>query len=58
MLSKETVGDFELAFHEYNKSFRPFIEEVQANAEMMVDFLIPRTEEAIRERNSQTGNEL
>jgi 2-polyprenyl-6-methoxyphenol hydroxylase-like FAD-dependent oxidoreductase len=46
-------GNFELAFHEYNKSFRPFIEEVQTNAEMMVDFLIPRTKEAIRERISQ-----
>lgn len=47
-------GDFELAFQEYNKSFRPFIEEVQANAAKFgVEFLIPRTEEAIKERNSQ-----
>lgn len=47
-------GDFELAFQEYNKSFRPFIEEVQANAvKFGVEFLIPRTEEAIKERNSQ-----
>jgi hypothetical protein len=46
----------ELAFQEYNKSFRPFIEEVQANAEMMVDFLVPRTEEAIRERISQAAS--
>lgn len=46
-------GHFELAFQEYNKSFRPFIEEIQATAEMSVDFLVPRTEEAIRERNSQ-----
>ncbi|RTE06768.1 FAD-dependent monooxygenase [Paenibacillus whitsoniae] len=51
-------GDYELAFQEYNKSFRPFIEEVQANAALTVDFLVPRTEEAIRERNSQTGNDL
>ncbi|MBA2937412.1 FAD-dependent monooxygenase [Paenibacillus sp. CGMCC 1.16610] len=46
-------GNYELAFEEYNKSFRPFIEEVQATAEMTVDFLVPRTEEAIRTRNSQ-----
>ncbi|SDW99033.1 2-polyprenyl-6-methoxyphenol hydroxylase [Paenibacillus sp. CF384] len=51
-------GDYELAFQEYDKSFRPFIEEVQANAAMFVDFLVPRTEKAIRERNSQTGNDL
>lgn len=43
----------ELAFQAYNESFRPFIEEVQADAAMMVDFLIPQTAEAIRERNSQ-----
>jgi 2-polyprenyl-6-methoxyphenol hydroxylase-like FAD-dependent oxidoreductase len=47
-------GNFELAFQEYNKSFRPFIEEVQASAAKFgVEFLVPRTEEAIRERNSQ-----
>lgn len=55
---QKSDGDFELAFQEYNKSFRPFIEEVQANAAMFVDFLVPRTEEAIRERNLQTGNDL
>lgn len=47
-------GNFELAFQEYNTSFRPFIEEVQASAAKFgVEFLVPRTEEAIRERNSQ-----
>jgi 2-polyprenyl-6-methoxyphenol hydroxylase-like FAD-dependent oxidoreductase len=47
--------DFALAFEEYNRSFRPFVEEVQANAVSFgLDFLIPRTEEAIRKRNSQT----
>ncbi|ODP29485.1 Salicylate 1-monooxygenase [Paenibacillus nuruki] len=45
--------DVELAFQTYNKSFRPFIEEVQADAAMMVEFLIPQTEDAIRERNAQ-----
>ena len=46
-------GIFELAFQEYNESFRPFIEEVQANVVSFgVEFLIPRTMEAIRERNT------
>ena len=47
-------GNYDLAFEEYNKSFRPFIEEVQASAAKFgVEFLVPLTEEAIRERNSQ-----
>lgn len=51
---KKCDGNYELAFQEYNTSFRPFIEEVQVNAEKFgVEFLIPRTEEAINERNSQ-----
>jgi 2-polyprenyl-6-methoxyphenol hydroxylase-like FAD-dependent oxidoreductase len=46
-------GNFELAFAEYNRSFRPFIEQVQADAEKFgVEMLVPRTEEAIRERNT------
>lgn len=50
-------GDFELAFQEYNRSFRPFIEDVQAGAEKFgVEMLVPRTQEAIRERNSQTSS--
>jgi 2-polyprenyl-6-methoxyphenol hydroxylase-like FAD-dependent oxidoreductase len=45
-------GNFSLAFLEYNKSFRPFIEDVQADAvNFGMEMLIPRTEEAIRERN-------
>ena len=48
-------GNFELAFQEYNKSFRPFIEEVQAGVvNFGLEILIPRTEEAIRKRNTQT----
>ncbi len=48
-------GNFELAFQEYNESFRPFIEKVQADAVSFgVEFLVPRTAEAIRERNTQT----
>jgi 2-polyprenyl-6-methoxyphenol hydroxylase-like FAD-dependent oxidoreductase len=46
-------GNFELAFQDYNESFRPFIEEVQANALNTLDVLIPKTEEAIRKRNTQ-----
>ena len=45
-------GNFEPAFGEYNKNLRPFIEEVQATAEINVrENFIPRTEEAIRKRN-------
>ncbi|WP_142688151.1 FAD-dependent monooxygenase [Chitinophaga polysaccharea] len=44
-------GDYESAFNEYNKQLRPFIEKVQAEAEATLEFLLPGTEEAIRERN-------
>ncbi|MBD2753501.1 FAD-dependent monooxygenase [Spirosoma validum] len=48
-------GNFELAFDEYNQNLRPFIEEVQATAELNVrENFIPKTEEAIRKRNAQT----
>ncbi|MFD2934014.1 FAD-dependent monooxygenase [Spirosoma flavum] len=47
-------GNFNLAFQEYNKNLRPFIEEVQATAELNIkENFIPRTEEAIRKRNTQ-----
>lgn len=47
-------GNFELAFQEYNQSFRPFIESVQAEAVRMgLESLVPRTEEAIRKRNKE-----
>ena len=47
-------GNFELAFQDYNQNLRPFIEEVQATAELNVrENFIPRTEEAIRKRNAQ-----
>jgi 2-polyprenyl-6-methoxyphenol hydroxylase-like FAD-dependent oxidoreductase len=49
-------GNFELAFRDYNKNLRPFIEEVQARAELnLIEGFIPKTEEAIRERNAQTN---
>ncbi|MEB0260818.1 MULTISPECIES: FAD-dependent monooxygenase [unclassified Mucilaginibacter] len=45
-------GNYELAFADYNKELRPFIEEVQATAEFNVrENFIPRTEEAIQKRN-------
>lgn len=49
-------GDFELAFKEYDKRFRPFIDEVQSGVvNSALEALMPRTEEAIRKRNSQKG---
>jgi 2-polyprenyl-6-methoxyphenol hydroxylase-like FAD-dependent oxidoreductase len=52
-------GNYEQAFLEYNQSFRPFIEEVQAAAVSFgLEMLIPRTEEAIRERNTNKENRL
>lgn len=44
-------GNFELAFQEYNASFHPYIENVQANAANNLDVLVPKTEDAVRERN-------
>ncbi|WP_217603717.1 FAD-dependent monooxygenase [Chitinophaga sp. GbtcB8] len=47
-------GNFELAFLDYNKNFRPFIEEVQAKVVSVgLDILVPATEEAIRKRNTE-----
>jgi len=48
-------GNHELAFQEYNTNLRPFIQEVQATAELNIkENFIPRTEEAIRKRNVET----
>jgi 2-polyprenyl-6-methoxyphenol hydroxylase-like FAD-dependent oxidoreductase len=47
-------GDFALAFAEYDRSFRPYIEEVQADVVSFgLEMLLPRTEEAIARRNGQ-----
>ena len=47
-------GNYESAFQEYNHSFRPFIEEVQADVvHFGVEALIPRTEAAIIKRNKE-----
>jgi 2-polyprenyl-6-methoxyphenol hydroxylase-like FAD-dependent oxidoreductase len=45
--------NFARAFAEYDESFRPFIEQVQADAVRFgLEGLCPRTEEAIRKRNT------
>ena len=50
-------GDHERAFRAYDVSLRPFIEEVQAEAVRTgLESLVPRTEEAIRARNSRTDH--
>jgi len=47
-------GDFEMAFIEYNKSFRPFIDELQDDVlNFNLDVLVPKTEEAVRKRNKE-----
>ena len=47
-------GDFKLVFQQWYASFLPFIAEVQANAvNFGLEMLVPRTEEAIHERNKQ-----
>jgi 2-polyprenyl-6-methoxyphenol hydroxylase-like FAD-dependent oxidoreductase len=49
-------GNFESAFQDYNKDLRPFIEEVQATAELNLrENFILETEEAIRKRNTQVS---
>ena len=56
---QKNKGDYELAFQDYNQNLRPFIEEVQANAvKFGLEMLVPRTEEAIRERNAQLSATL
>jgi 2-polyprenyl-6-methoxyphenol hydroxylase-like FAD-dependent oxidoreductase len=48
--------NFNAAFRDYDTNFRPFIEEIQAEAVRVgLDILAPRTEGAIRKRNAQTG---
>lgn len=50
-------GNFELAFQDYNSTFRPFIEQVQSEViDFGLDVLIPKTEEAIIKRNKEGFN--
>jgi len=47
-------GNFEFAFEEYNRSFRSFIDQVQAEVvNYGLEALIPRTEAAIQKRNKE-----
>lgn len=47
-------GDHETAFAEYNRSLRPFVEEVQAHAvEFGLPMFVPASEEALIRRNAQ-----
>lgn len=47
-------GNYEAAFEDYNQNLRPFIEQIQAHAVSFgLEMLVPRTEEAIRKRNTQ-----
>ena len=47
-------GNVELALKEYDRSLRPFVEKVHANAiDFGLEMLVPRTEAAIRERNAR-----
>ncbi|WP_233525576.1 FAD-dependent monooxygenase [Chitinophaga silvisoli] len=47
-------GDYVMAFQDYNHALRPFIESVQAEAELNArEKFIPRTEEAINQRNME-----
>lgn len=48
---EKNKGNFELAFEEYNRDLRPFIEEVQTGAVQMLDKLLPATQEEIDWRN-------
>ncbi len=48
---EKSNGNFELAFDEYNRDLRPFIEEVQTGAVQMLDKLLPKTQEEIDWRN-------
>ena len=48
-------GNLEAAFQDYNQQLHPFIDEVQATAKLNIkENFIPRTEEAIHNRNTKT----
>jgi 2-polyprenyl-6-methoxyphenol hydroxylase-like FAD-dependent oxidoreductase len=47
-------GDLRTAFQEYDQSFRPVVEGIQAHAvEFGLEMFLPRSEEAIKKRNIQ-----
>ena len=45
-------GNVELAFQDYNESFHPYIERVQANAVNNLNALNPKPEDDVRKRNA------
>ncbi len=50
-------ADVEQAFQYYNQSFRPFVEEVQTGVtDFALDILLPKTQEAIEQRNMNGFN--
>jgi 2-polyprenyl-6-methoxyphenol hydroxylase-like FAD-dependent oxidoreductase len=49
-------GDLRAAFQEYDESFRPTVEGIQAHAVAFgLEMFMPRSEEAIQRRNTQLG---
>ena len=51
---KKYPGDFRRAFEEYDVILRPTVEEIQTQAiEIGLEMFLPRSEEAIRQRNLQ-----
>jgi 2-polyprenyl-6-methoxyphenol hydroxylase-like FAD-dependent oxidoreductase len=47
---EKNSSNFVLAFKDYNRDLRPFIEETQTAAVQMLDLLLPRTEEEVQLR--------
>ena len=51
-------GDHRAAFQEYDQSFRPTVEQIQAHAvEVGLEMFMPGSEEALQRRNMQLGLE-
>jgi 2-polyprenyl-6-methoxyphenol hydroxylase-like FAD-dependent oxidoreductase len=46
-------GNVELAFRDYNESFHPYIERVQADAVNNLDVLVPKPKDAVRQKAAQ-----
>lgn len=56
---RDAAGDPALAFRLYDQRFRPFIDQVQAEAVRFgLESLVPRTAEAIRARNAKAGSDF
>ena len=53
---KKYPNDFRRAFQEYDEALRPTVEEIQTQAvEVGLEMFAPKTEEGIRQRNSQVN---